>query len=235
MFRQLLQGLSRHLPSQCAVCHSWPAQPVCEACVAEFAQPVPRCATCAVLVPQGMYQCGACIAHPPAFDRCLAVVPYDYPWSGLIVDFKFGGQTARAISFATLMRSAPWVEPSLEQADLLLPMPLSARRLQTRGFNQTLLLARALDTPKVRHDLLLRIKDTPAQSALPRQERLNSVKNAYALDPLQSQQVFGKRVVLLDDVMTTGASLGAAATALRQAGAAHITALVFARTALAQH
>jgi len=95
-----------------------------------------------------MRQCGACIAKPPALDLCLAAVPYDYPWSRLVVDFKFGGQAAWAASFATLMRSTPWVEPTLEQADMLLPMPLSPQRLQERGFNQTLLLARALDRPK---------------------------------------------------------------------------------------
>lgn len=196
---------------------------------------MPRCATCALPVLATMRQCGACIAKPPALDLCLAAVPYDYPWSRLVVDFKFGGQAAWAASFATLMRSTPWVEPTLEQADMLLPMPLSPQRLQERGFNQTLLLARALDRPKVRHDLLLRIKDTPAQSALPRKDRLTSVEDAYALDPLHSQRVHGKRIVVLDDVMTTGASLGAAAKVLRQAGATHITALVFARTHLAPH
>jgi ComF family protein len=230
MFSQLLQGLSRHLPSQCAVCRSWPSQPLCEECVTEFAQPTPRCATCALPVLQNMAQCGACIAQPPLFDQCLAAVPYDYPWSQLVVDFKFGGQAAWASSFATLMRSAPWVEPALDQADLVLPMPLSGKRLKERGFNQTLLLARALDHSKVRHDLLLRIKDTPAQSSLPREERLRSVENAYVLEPLQAELVRDKRIVLIDDVMTTGATLNAAARVLHQAGAAHITAVVFART-----
>lgn len=230
MFSQLLQGLSRHLPSQCAVCRSWPSQPLCEECVTEFAQPTPRCATCALPVLQSMIQCGACIAQPPLFDQCLAAVPYHYPWSQLVVDFKFGGQAAWAYSFATLMRSAPWVEPALDQADMVLPMPLSHQRLQERGFNQTLLLARALDHRKVRHDLLLRIKDTPAQSSLPREERLQSVENAYVVEPLQAELLRDKRIVLIDDVMTTGATLNAAARVLRQAGAAHITAVVFART-----
>jgi ComF family protein len=128
------------------------------------------------------------------------------------------------------MRSAPWVEPALDKADLVLPMPLSRQRLQERGFNQTLLLARALDSQKVRHDLLLRIKDTPAQSSLPRNERLLSVANAYALEPLHAPLIRDKHIVLIDDVMTTGATLNAAARVLRQAGAAHITAVVFART-----
>lgn len=109
-------------------------------------------------------------------------------------------------------------------------MPLSSRRLSERGFNQTLLLARALHPAKVRTDLLLRIQDTPPQRTLPRRERLRSVQHAFAVDPLHSAELKDKRVVLVDDVMTSGASLAAAATAVRQAGAAHISGLVFART-----
>ncbi len=233
MFRQLLQGLSqslRRLPSQCAVCHAWPAQSVCEACVNAFAQPVPRCTTCALPVLAGMRQCGACITAPPPLDRSLAALAYAYPWSALVTDFKFHAHTGWATSFATLMRSAPWVEPALDAADLLIPMPLSRERLHTRGFNQALLLARALEPAKVATDLLLRTVDTPPQSALPRKERLRNVHNAYAVEPLQAHRLREQRVVLVDDVMTTGASLHAAARALRQAGAAHITGLVLART-----
>jgi ComF family protein len=109
-------------------------------------------------------------------------------------------------------------------------MPLSPGRLRERGFNQALLLARALEPSKVRADILLRVKETPPQSSLPRKERLLGVQGAYALEPQTRAEVQGKRLVLIDDVMTTGASLHAAAATLRQAGAAHITALVFART-----
>jgi ComF family protein len=230
MFRALLAGLPRRIPSQCAVCHAWPAQPVCEDCVEQFGQPVARCGSCALAVPAGMRQCGACMAQPGALDAALAAVSYQYPWSGLVQGFKFRQQTGWARSVAALMRSAPWVEPALDAADLLLPMPLAPQRLRQRGFNQTLLLARALEPAKVRSDLLLRIRDTPAQSGLPRAARLESVKNAFAVDPLLAHRVQGRRVVVLDDVMTSGASLQAAARALRQAGAAHITGLVFART-----
>ena len=75
MFRELLQGLPGRLPSQCAVCHAWPAQPVCDACVEQFAQPQPRCATCALPVPAGIRQCIACVRHPPVLDACVAAVP----------------------------------------------------------------------------------------------------------------------------------------------------------------
>ena len=177
-----------------------------------------------------MRRCGACIAKPPPIDQALTPVAYDFPWSSLMTQFKFREHTGWASSFATLMRSAPWVEPALESADWLLPMPLSRVRLQERGFNQALLLTRALEPGKVRSDILLRVKETQPQSSMPRKERLLAVQGAYALEPKHRALVQDKRIVLVDDVMTTGASLHAAASILRRAGAAHITALVFART-----
>ena len=230
MLRQLLQGFSKRLPSQCAVCHIWPAHSICEACVAAFAQPVARCLTCALPAASGVHQCGACILHPPPLDACLAALPYAYPWSKLVADFKFHQHSGWATSFAALLRAAPWVEPALEAADVLLPMPLSKERLRQRGYNQSHVLACALDAPKVVHGVLLRVQDTPPQRTLPRSERLLAVQNAFALEPLQIHRIRGKRVVLLDDVMTSGASLHAAARMLRGAGVAHTTALVLART-----
>lgn len=230
VLRQLFQGFSQRLPSQCAVCHAWPAHNVCEACVAAFAQPVARCLTCALPAAPGVHQCGACILHPPPLDACLAALPYAYPWSKLVADFKFHQHPGWATSFAALLRAAPWVEPALDAADVLLPMPLSKERLRERGYNQAHVLACALDAPKVVHGVLLRVRDTPPQRTLPRGERLLAVQDAFALEPLQIHRVRGKRVVLLDDVMTSGASLHAAARVLRGAGVAHTTALVLART-----
>ena len=230
VFRQLIQGISRRIPSQCAVCHAWPSQPVCEACVGAFAQPNHRCQTCALPVPAVVRQCGACIVTPPPLDACLAAVPYAYPWSHLVADFKFKQRPGWAQTFAQLLRASPWVEPALDAADLLIPMPLSRQRLQERGYNQAHVLACALDASKVAHGVLLRMVDTPPQRTLARSERLRAVQHAYAVDPRQTHRIAQRRILLLDDVMTSGASLHAAALALRQAGASHITALVLART-----
>ena len=232
VFRQLLQGVSRHLPSQCAVCHAWPAHSVCEACVAAFAQPSNRCATCACLLAPGLRQCGACIVDPPPLDACLAAVDYAYPWSNLVAEFKFLQHPAWATSFARLMRATPWVEPTMDAAHVLIPMPLSRQRLQERGYNQAQLLACALDAPKVAHDTLLRTVDTPPQRTLPRSERLRSVRHAFAVEPVHTDRVRGQRILLVDDVMTSGASLHAAARTLRQAGATQVAAVVFCRTDL---
>ena len=230
MMRHLIEGLAAALPGQCAVCHAWPAQPLCEACVARFAQPQPRCRRCAIPVAAGINQCGRCLGAPPPLDACHAAVSYEFPWSALIANYKFNGQAGWARGFGTVMLSAPWVEPALEEADVVVPMPLSGQRLAERGFNQALLLARAMAPAKTDARLLLRVRHTAAQTALDRNERLGNVKGAFAIDPLRASQLRGKHVAVIDDVMTSGASLYTAADVLRQAGAARVTALILART-----
>lgn len=220
----------RQPAGQCRVCRTWPAQPVCDHCVAEFAQPQPRCHTCALPLPTGLSQCGACLREPPPLDLCLAAIPYAFPWAHMMADFKFNEQPALAGFFSRLLKATPWVEPTLEAADLLLPMPLSRQRLQLRGYNQALLLARQLSAAKTRSDLLLRMVDTPAQHGLKRAQRLTALNAAFAVDPLKISSMNGARIVVIDDVMTTGASLHTAARVLKVAGAAHVTGLVIART-----
>ena len=131
------------VPSRCAVCGSWPSARLCEDCVARFAGPEPRCTTCARVLPGPARQCGECILAPPPLDQCLAAVHYAYPWSDCITRFKFDEDPAWVGPLAALLRSAPWVEPALDTADLVLPMPLHPARLQARGFNQAQLLAQA--------------------------------------------------------------------------------------------
>lgn len=218
---------------QCAVCRRWPARPLCDACVDRFAQPVPRCATCALPlagVTGGAARCGACLRQPPPLDRCIAAVTWAYPWSACVARYKFAGQAGWAATLASLTRNAPWVEPALDEADALIPMPLSAQRLRERGFNQALELSRRLSPAKTDPRTLLRIRDTVPQRALDRAGRLRNVHGAFAVEPSRAGRVRGRRLLLVDDVMTSGASLHAAAAALRQAGAAQVSALVFART-----
>jgi ComF family protein len=179
--------------------------------------------------------CGHCLLHPPELDLCLCATDYGWPWRDLIRQFKFHNQPSWAGPLATLMLSTPWVEDTLAQADCVLPMPLSRERLATRGYNQALLLARRLAPDKTQAQLLLRTRDTAPQSGLPRHERLANLEHALAVDPLQATSLHHRRVVLVDDVMTSGASLQAAARALRQHGVAHVAAIVLARTPEGMH
>lgn len=233
--QQRFERLLNWIPNQCAVCKAWPSNGmVCEPCVTRFAQPLRRCATCSLAlktsISADIKRCGACIVKPPPLDECLAAVTYEYPWSDCIASYKFGNNPAWAGTFALLLKSAPSIEHAVDSADLILPVPLSTARLQHRGYNQALEICKHLSRQKTDAYLLLRIKDTLTQSSLSKSERMKNVKAAFAVEPLRAKELKGKRVLLVDDVMTSGATLFAAAEALRQAGAAHITAVVFART-----
>ena len=252
MFKRLLQNprssVSKLLPSQCAVCRTWPSEPVCRDCMTRFSGEQPRCKSCAVVLPADLSMglrvsptvCMDCIKQPPPLDAALAAFDYAYPWSGLISRYKFGGHTGWADFFATLLLKAPGINQALKNlqaADLILPVPLSRERLQTRGFNQAWELAHALAMQSGSHaktdsTMLLRVKNTRPQTELLRQERLANVQGAFQVDPLRSAQLKGKHVLLVDDVMTSGASLFTASQALKAAGAAHVTGVVLAKTPL---
>ncbi len=182
--------------------------------------------------------CVECIKEPSPLNAMLVATSYAYPWSDLITRYKFGDQPGWAAFFAGLMFDAPGLKQALENlqaGDLIIPMPLSVQRLQSRGFNQAWELASALArlsgspaTADAR--LLLRTRDTRPQTELKREARLANVKGAFQLDPLRVQLVAGKRVVLVDDVVTSGASIFTVARVLRAAGALHITGVAIAKT-----
>ena len=225
------------LPSVCHICRRWPSQPLCAPCVERFAQPALRCPTCALTLTLALADgtslashCRNCAQHPSPLDACVAAVSYTFPWSGCIARFKFQADPSLARALAQLMRHAPWVEPALEATHLVVPMPLSPTRLRERGFNQALELARHLAPHKTHAHTLLRRGDSAHQVGASRPERLAHVRDAFWIAPEQMSAVRGQRVVLVDDVMTTGASMYEAALTLRTAGAAHITGLVLART-----
>lgn len=231
MFSRLLR--TGRWPSQCLICHAWPAQPLCTDCIVRFARPQTRCTRCALPVPAGVTCCGDCLLHPPPQDQALCAVGYAWPWSLCVTRLKFGQDVGLAAALAGLLLAAEGVAQALTQADWLLPLPLSARRLAERGYNPAQLLARQLQRQQpalpLRTDLLLRPLHRPPQTSLPRTARLRNVRGVFAVPPAQAAALRDRRVVLVDDVMTTGASLHEASRCLRAAGVAHITTLVLAR------
>jgi ComF family protein len=164
----------------------------------------------------------------------LTAVTYGHPWSDCIAKFKFHGDVGLARQLAQLMRNAPWVEPALEMADSVIAVPLSASRLRERGFNQAYELAKHLEPQKADGRSLLRLEHSDHQVGASRAERLAQASNTFWVDPMRLPSLKGKRVVLIDDVMTTGATLFEAARTLRKAGVTHISGLVFARAQLTE-
>lgn len=229
LFTRLLQ----QIPSQCAVCRGWGTQAICTACTERFAAPVPRCERCALQVPSGVSTCGACLVDPPSFDGALAAVDYAHPWSTLIAQFKFHAAMDLSQAFSTSLHAAQQQRAGSPAPDLLLPVPLSAQRLRERGYNQAWELTRRvarLRDAKADPHLLLRVKDTPHQLALPPDQRSANVRGAFAVEPLRRAELRGRSVAVIDDVMTTGATFGEIARVLKQAGASRVEAWALART-----
>ncbi len=234
LFTRLLQAATAaaRLPSLCAVCRGWGSQRVCEACVARFAVAVPRCRRCALPVPAGIDVCGACLTDPPPYARTLAAVDYDHPWDGLITHFKFHAALDLAPALAQRMLGAQQCS-ALVLPGLLLPIPLSDARLRERGYNQAWELTKRLGAAlgcETDAALLLRVRDTPHQLAFPPGKRAGNVRAAFAIEPKRRTELAGRQVTLVDDVMTTGATVAEAARTLLQAGAGEVSVWVVART-----
>jgi ComF family protein len=226
-------GVGRGLASLCAVCHGWGRRRrVCEACLGRFAAPVARCSRCAIEVDAAIEVCGACLAAPPPYRQAVAAVSYEYPWDRLVAAFKFHAALDLAPAFADLMQRARQAAAG-PVPTLLLPVPLSGARLRERGYNQAWELARRLGRDcrcSADSALLLRIRDTPHQLALPPGRRAANVRGAFALEPRRAAEIRGRHVALVDDVMTTGATAAEAAGVLLRAGAERVDVWVFART-----
>jgi ComF family protein len=237
--RHLQGSLPEHLPSLCLLCQRWTRGALCPTCLREHAQPQPRCATCALPLPSDVLahsaQCGQCISQPPPLLACYAAVPYASPWNTCVSSYKFSSNAGLAHSLARLVWHTQGVRDALLRCHLVMPLPLSAQRLAQRGYNQALQLARPLArwaAKPLDATSLARVRDTPPQHQLSRAERFANVKNAFAVLPERAAHVRGQHIALVDDVMTSGASLHAAANALHQSGAASVRAVVFARTGM---
>lgn len=224
------------LPPRCLKCGAIMARTgnLCSSCWrrVEFISP-PLCHVCGVpfeFESGGEVLCGACIRRPPVFGRARAVFRYDDFSRGLILAFKYGDRTDAAPAFGRWLVRAG--EDVLEGADYLIPVPLHWSRLFRRRYNQAAVLAAAISGETgiaVLSDALRRTRRTRPQGHLSARERGRNLRGAIALYPRHDEAVAGRNIILVDDVMTSGATVGECARVLNASGANRVDVLTLAR------
>ncbi|GHU05189.1 phosphoribosyltransferase [Betaproteobacteria bacterium] len=220
------QAAGRFLAQNCLLCgQTSEGEILCRACANDLPRlPASFCPRCALPTTAGE-PCGRCLAHPPHYDRTLAAFSYEFPLDKLIQAFKYAHHLALAAYLGREIASLA----SDVVADLVVPLPLHPVRLRERGFNQALELARPVaETLGLPLDSRTceRIRHTPAQAGLSWKNREKNIRHAFQC----ARELSGQRILLVDDVMTTGASLNELARTLKQHGASEVTLLVVART-----
>ncbi len=226
------------LPNTCYGCKrdlSWQEKsPLCPDCVKQLQGVGPLyCVRCGKPLPDGGAHCYDCRGHKEKTYTCKIIrsaYVFQDPLRALIHAFKYAGQDHLASYLAQLMYAQWRNYPVLHEAQLLLPVPLYKKKYTQRGYNQSALLARELGyfvQKPVDLTSLVRMRHTPSQTKLGRQARFANMKNAFLC--VQPSAVKGRKVLLIDDVATTGATLEACAHALRAAGAKKVMAYTLAR------
>ena len=219
------QILNATLPASCLLCTAdSQGKLLCPPCIGDLPRlPAALCPLCATQTTHGE-RCGACLHEPPNFDRTLALYQYDFPVDRIIHAMKYGHQLA--VTDWSAGRLAELL--GTEEYDCIIPLPLHPERLRERGFNQSAEIARnlgiCLKFPVDRSNVL-RTRPTPPQAEQALKERRRNVRGAFEC----RTDFTGKRLLLIDDVMTTGATVNECARILKLHGAALVTVAVIAR------
>ena len=205
---------------------------VCRPCLNDLPwHPTNSCPQCG-LTSSGMV-CGRCLNSPPDFDATKVIFLYAYPVDVMIQRYKYANMLNLGNTFGDFLTEKVNVEDCLKNIDLIIPMPMHPQRLKERGFNQALEIAKVLTKDckeKLDYNSVERQTLTPPQASLPLKERIKNIKGAFKVKADKLDKLQGKRIAIIDDVMTTGASLNELAKTLKKAGAVHVECWVIART-----
>lgn len=234
----LIKNVYRRLtePDHCLLCLTpLRNQPLalCNGCQLDLPWLLHSCRHCALPLPADATRCSQCLADAPLFRLARCAWRYDFPVNALIGGFKYNRQWPAGQLLSSLLATHLQhlhVEEDLTLPDALIPVPLSARRLRQRGYNQALMIARWLGKPlrvPVLHNSVKRVRNTQIQQGLNARQRQANMLNAFAVT--RPAQVCGRHLALVDDVLTTGATCTALTKALLAAGAARVDVYCLAR------
>jgi ComF family protein len=218
----LFRSTSYLFGGSCFLCRGAARGLLCGACDADLPRlERPLCPRCALESPRGEL-CGRCLSGSPAYDATQAALAYEFPADALVQALKFRGELALAPLLAALLAE----RSRAERVDYIVPVPLSAERLRRRGYNQAVEIARHLRGGTLELALCERTREAPPQMELPYEARQRNVRGAFRC----SRRLDGATLAVVDDVMTTGATLDEIARTLKAAGAGRVVNWVVART-----
>lgn len=219
------------LPTRCLLCGgAGSGMALCPPCLRDMPWLTHACAGCALPLPDAGSRCEACMQTPPDWSQATAVFAHEFPADRLVAALKYHGRLALADCLGGLLADALPPLEAAPQAPLLIPVPVHARRLRSRGYNQALLLADKIARRQgweVAPGHLVRREDTAMQKGLDKAARQANLQRALAW---YGPALRGRHIILVDDVLTTGATLSAASQVLQASGAGRIDAAVVTRT-----
>jgi ComF family protein len=227
-------GLDLLFPPRCLLCGSFlqEERALCGGCLqtVEYIRP-PLCRCCGRKVAgegDRQHLCGDCLRHPPPYRSARAMIRYDQPARVLLHRLKYAGDTTVLPGLARIIEEAPITE--VPESGFIIPVPLHRRKLQERGLNQSLLIARLLFPSRlqdIRTDILNRVRDTPAQTSLGGGARRKNLRSAFQV--AGNGELAGRSVCLVDDVLTTGTTVYECSRILLAMGATEIQVFTLAR------